>query len=71
MKYKIQERYASHPNDVKNYGTAQHRDEFLIWSHVEENHVKKIFGHIEIDNQTLSPKPQTRKSNILFFLNNP
>ena len=25
-----QERYASHPNDVKNYGTEKLREEFLI-----------------------------------------
>ena len=29
---KYQERFPSHPNDVRNYGTAQLRDEFLIES---------------------------------------
>jgi hypothetical protein len=29
-KIKYQERFPSHPKDVRNYGTTQLRDEFLI-----------------------------------------
>ena len=45
MKTTIEERWGTHPNDVKNYDTTQLRKEFLVEKLFENNEVVMVYTH--------------------------
>jgi 4-deoxy-L-threo-5-hexosulose-uronate ketol-isomerase len=43
----FEERFASHPSDVKNYGTQQLRDHFLIEKVMEADKINLVYSHYD------------------------
>ena len=47
MTIQFEERFASHPSDVKHYGTTQLRDHFLIEKVMEADQIHLVYSHYD------------------------